>query len=294
MDYQIMEEFEEDTQVYGDTPGGDIHMMNQQEMPVERKLQLAERANEIYREQVKYLQEHLNNIRALVQDKESIIENLMLRYDLGILLQDPSRGAENIPSDKIEDKELRRKAEALAQRTILENFELRELVNELRDENFHLRNEIYDLQDRLNRQALHISKMTKNAQNQPNQYTTQPNYEMNDYAMMNGNHPEAVNDEAQRKREERADKHKRQQSSMAQPQDFWASGMNPEEEEDPETDEEKPRKVARNTGDEDDAREQEQEQEEDYMDEEAQKKHQERQEKAHEKKRECRRSRAIF
>jgi len=34
----------------------------------------------------------------------------------------------------------------LPQRTILENFELREMVNELRDENFHLRNEIYELQ----------------------------------------------------------------------------------------------------------------------------------------------------
>ncbi|ETO01425.1 hypothetical protein RFI_36017 [Reticulomyxa filosa] len=111
------------------------------------------------KKQVKYLQDHLNGMRALMQDKESIIENLVMRFDLQILPQDTSVG-DNIPSDKLEDKEMRRKAEALAQRTILENFELRvllftlfvcviivlfELVNELRDENFQLRNEIYDL-----------------------------------------------------------------------------------------------------------------------------------------------------
>ena len=69
----------------------------------------------------------------------------MLRYDLGIITQDTSRQNGNLESDEIDQDELRRKAEELAQRTILENFELREMVNELRDENFHLRNEIYEL-----------------------------------------------------------------------------------------------------------------------------------------------------
>merc|ERR1719150_2501925 len=126
-----------------------------------QKLQLAERANEIYRQQLKYMQDHLASLRSLIQDKENIIENLMLRYDLGIITQDSSRQNGNLGADEIEQTELRRKAEALAQRTILENFELREMVNELRDENFHLRNEIYELQDKINRQVLQINKLEK-------------------------------------------------------------------------------------------------------------------------------------
>lgn len=127
----------------------------------QQKLQLAERANEIYRQQLKYMQDHLASLRSLIQDKENIIENLMLRYDLGIISQDPGRQAGNLGADEIEQNELRRKAEALAQRTILENFELREMVNELRDENFHLRNEIYELQDKINHQVLHVNKLEK-------------------------------------------------------------------------------------------------------------------------------------
>merc|ERR1712087_26750 len=95
------------------------------------ELQLAKRANEIYRHQLKYMQEHLASLRSHIQEKENIIENLMLRYDLGIIDQDQKRQNGNLGSDEIEQTELRRKAEALAQRSILENFELRETVNEL-------------------------------------------------------------------------------------------------------------------------------------------------------------------
>eukprot|EP01083_Nonionella_stella_P004513 13067_1 len=38
-----------------------------------QKLQLAEHANEIYRQQLKYMQDHLASLRALIQDKENII-----------------------------------------------------------------------------------------------------------------------------------------------------------------------------------------------------------------------------
>eukprot|EP01083_Nonionella_stella_P272130 922583_1 len=111
------------------------------------------------------MQDHLASLRSLIQDKENIIENLMLRYDLGIITQDSNRqNGANLGPDEIEMDELRRKAEALAQRTILENFELREMVNELRDENFHLRNEIYELQDKINRQVLQINKLEKSVQ----------------------------------------------------------------------------------------------------------------------------------
>lgn len=120
-------------------------ILNTPELTDQQKLHLAERANEIYRQQLKYMQDHLASLRSYIQDKENIIENLMLRYDIGILDQDGYRMGGNLAPDEIEMEELRRKAEALAQRTILENFELREMVNELRDENFHTRNEIYEL-----------------------------------------------------------------------------------------------------------------------------------------------------
>eukprot|EP01083_Nonionella_stella_P009178 26562_1 len=108
------------------------------------------------------MQDHLASLRSLIQDKENIIENLILRYEIGIITQDSNRqSGANLGPDEIEMEELRRKAEALAQRTILENFELREMVNELRDENFHLRNEIYELQDKINRQVLQINKLEK-------------------------------------------------------------------------------------------------------------------------------------
>ena len=87
----------------------------------------------------------IEELRSIIRDKENMIDNLMVRYDLGILLQDPSKPHGNLSADEINRKELNQKAEALAQRTILENFELREMVNDLRDENFHLRNEIYEL-----------------------------------------------------------------------------------------------------------------------------------------------------
>eukprot|EP01083_Nonionella_stella_P174023 602122_1 len=150
-------------QQYKETQGGGNGViMESSELNETQKLQLAERANEIYRQQLKYMQDHLASLRSLIQDKENIIENLMLRYDLGIITQDSNRqSGANLGPDEIEMEELRRKAEALAQRTILENFELREMVNELRDENFHLRNEIYELQDKINQQVLQINKLEK-------------------------------------------------------------------------------------------------------------------------------------
>merc|ERR1719361_592404 len=109
----------------GDNGSADAESLNETQ-----KLQLAERANEIYRQQLKYMQDHLASLRSLIQDKENIIENLMLRYDLGIITQDQSHQSGNLTPDEIEMEELRRKAEALAQRTIVENVELRKLLNE--------------------------------------------------------------------------------------------------------------------------------------------------------------------
>ena len=106
---------------------------------------MAERANEIYRQQLKYMQDHLASLRSLIQDKENIIENMMLRFETKIIKMDPNRENCNLGADEIEQEELRRKAEALAQRTILENYELRELTNEVREENFLLKDDIHKL-----------------------------------------------------------------------------------------------------------------------------------------------------
>jgi len=106
------------------------------------------------------MEDHLNNYRTITKDKDNIIANLTLRYDLEILPTDPSRNNNQIVKDEeIDIVELKKKAEALAQRTVLENFELRELVHELNDENFRLRNEIYEIKDKLNRSILKVSQL---------------------------------------------------------------------------------------------------------------------------------------
>eukprot|EP01084_Bolivina_argentea_P130924 231120_1 len=93
-------------------------------------------------------------------DKNNIFANLLHRYNLGIIssLKEQSY----FQTNTIYNPTFRRKCEALAQRTILENFELREMVNELRDENFHLGNEIYELADKLKRQILCINELANN------------------------------------------------------------------------------------------------------------------------------------
>eukprot|EP01084_Bolivina_argentea_P261852 442673_1 len=72
-------------------------------------------------QQLKYMQDHLASLRSLMEDKENIIQNLVLRYDLDIIdlseTQDSNRQGGNLSPDEIEMEELRRKAEALCQRT---------------------------------------------------------------------------------------------------------------------------------------------------------------------------------
>jgi len=92
--------------------------------------------------------------------KDNVISNLILRFELEILPSDNSRNNNQLLNDdEINPIELRKKAEALAQRTVLENFELREVVNTLDDDNFRLHAEIYNIQDKLNRSVLKISHL---------------------------------------------------------------------------------------------------------------------------------------
>ena len=179
------------------------------ELTMEKKLALAERANEIFRQQLKYMQDHLASLRALIQDKENIIENLILRYDLGIISEDQqySGSSESQMPDltDFDDKTrfLFKKSWGLLRASILENFTLREMVNELRDENFHLRNEIYELvespylpffflylihiciivpfhtqQSKINRQVLQINKLESQKRQIANTYNAH-NKDMN-------------------------------------------------------------------------------------------------------------------
>lgn len=98
-----------------------------EKLSLEERLKLSERALEIYRQQLKNEREQTVAVRSMVADKEAIIENLMLRYDLGILSSEDTPVALHTKAEthpKPAD-DMRVKAEALAQRTILENFELR-------------------------------------------------------------------------------------------------------------------------------------------------------------------------
>ena len=117
-----------------------------------------ELTQEVLQQQCKYLSSHIDSLKSLIQDKDSIIENLHLRYDLGIIDQDSNRIDCAFSADEVEsmEEELKTKAEALAQRTILENFELRDMRDELQEENFNLRTEIYELQDKINHNKLCI------------------------------------------------------------------------------------------------------------------------------------------
>ena len=130
------------------------------ELTTEQKLQLAERANEVQRQQLKYMQDHLASLRSLIQDKEDIIENLQSRLVLSSV--EKAIAAERRPkygTTEMTLEEKYHKSSALSQRTILKNFQLREMVNELRDENFSLRNGISELQNTLNTQALQFNKL---------------------------------------------------------------------------------------------------------------------------------------
>ena len=95
-------------------------------------------------EQSKKKQDEYASLTEVVEQKDNLIRNLILRCDIPIDGSGNRSDGLQMP-DKEQLLDFRRKAEALAQRTVLENFELRDMINELRDKNFHLRHEIYEL-----------------------------------------------------------------------------------------------------------------------------------------------------
>ena len=95
------------------------------------KLQLQEKKNDKFRGKLKKMQDELAKLRSIIQNKENEMENLILQYDLGVVKETKNGAVGYLSPDEIEMEELRRKAERLAQRTILENFELREMIKDL-------------------------------------------------------------------------------------------------------------------------------------------------------------------
>ena len=143
--------------------------MADSEFSMQQRLDFAENLNEIYREQLQYTQDHLASLRSQIQDKEEIIQSLMLQFNVSnIELMDAKmkqiKQQTNNDIDAIIESKL--KVEALAQRLIADNSQLREMINELRDENSHLRNEIYTLQDTINLKGLRIRRLKKKLGNE--------------------------------------------------------------------------------------------------------------------------------
>lgn len=77
--------------------------------------------HKIYRHHLKCMQDHLVSLRTFIRDQEEIIQNLMMRYDAGVIKEDIND----------ENLDMVRKALALAQRCTLENYKLRQTIAKL-------------------------------------------------------------------------------------------------------------------------------------------------------------------
>ena len=81
-----------------------------------------------------------------IMQQENIIDNLTLQLDLQVL--------PNERNEKEEDEDaMILKCKKLARLTVLDNWQLRVEKEELMDANFDLREEMYELQDNINRQV---------------------------------------------------------------------------------------------------------------------------------------------
>lgn len=78
-------------------------------------------ATKIYRHQLKYMQDYSASLRSLIQDQELVIQNLIMRYDAGLIQKHIDDG----------NLEMIRKAEALAQRSTWENYKLRQMIAQI-------------------------------------------------------------------------------------------------------------------------------------------------------------------
>ena len=93
-------------------PTDDSEEQNNADLCVEQKLQLTERSNDIYRQQLAYMEEHLTQLRSLIVDKQKTIDTLVMNY--GGKLKDSNHNLDS------KDNELKS-----TQKHVLENFDLR-------------------------------------------------------------------------------------------------------------------------------------------------------------------------
>eukprot|EP01084_Bolivina_argentea_P059490 108642_1 len=91
------------------------------------------------------------DLQASIQDKQRKINQLLIQYDVGIF----AANTEILYSTKYNNPK------QLALKSILENEQLREQVNNRRDKNFHQRNYIYEFQDRINILTLKLNDHSK-------------------------------------------------------------------------------------------------------------------------------------
>eukprot|EP01083_Nonionella_stella_P200128 733218_1 len=103
-------------------------------LTAQQKLQLAQRANQIYVEQLEYMEKHLESLRSLIPDKEHIISQLTYLYNLEHIKQDPNRQSDNLAPDEFEIdlvmEELRQKANGLTIKIVSQNIELVNILTE--------------------------------------------------------------------------------------------------------------------------------------------------------------------
>ena len=116
-----------------------------------KKVQLSERANDIYWQQTKYMIESGHEMEGIIQDKCHIIENLLYRYDCGILPKNETmwaiffgkmkNGTIQFKSDdessqyRSNQHLLTKQANTLAKISLLEYFDLKQKVQQLKCNN---------------------------------------------------------------------------------------------------------------------------------------------------------------
>jgi len=92
-------------------------------------------------------------LQATIEEKQNTIDNLFFRFRLD--------ECEHAPTHRQHSWDAWQETQASAHRECLENFERRELINDGRDNNFHLRNELYDLDDKISDVKPKVVKLIK-------------------------------------------------------------------------------------------------------------------------------------
>jgi len=94
----------------------------------------------VFQKQISYMKNRLVMLQQELQKKNHVIENLTWRYESGDL---PSSDASRPDTNSVEDmRKLMTKSEMIAQKTMLENFELREERDELKETLRELKGEL--------------------------------------------------------------------------------------------------------------------------------------------------------